>query len=80
MNALFLEAQLVMNPDARKELGLEHDPRTIELYRHIETVDFENGDYLELDKGILDTGERLKYILDSFFEQKDSLKNKLLFK
>ncbi len=72
---LFLES--IVNPDSRKELGLQHDPRTLELYKHIEIVDFENGDYLELDNGIYDTGERLKYILDSYFEQKDFKNNKI---
>ena len=58
----------------RWENGIEHDPRSVALYRSIAEIDFsENGDYFCWKSGgDGDNGEALMYLLDIHFERGDS--------
>ncbi len=53
----------------RYERGIPHDPRSIELYRSIAKIDFEEGsDYFCFKSGgDGDNGEHLMYLLDTHF-------------
>ena len=59
--------------EKRWEEGVEHDPRSVELYKAIEKLDWdEGGDSLGLKcGGDGDIGESLMYLLDVYFEDKD---------
>lgn len=61
------------NIKQRWEEGWDHDPRSIELYRSIAEIDFnENNDYFCWKSGgDGDNGESLMYLLDIHFERKD---------
>ena len=62
------------NPlDDRWENGVEHDARSVELYKAIAKIDFEHGeDQMGFKSGgDGDNGEHLMYLLDVYFEQKD---------
>lgn len=54
----------------------EHDPRSKELFKYIEEVDFANGDYFCFKSGgDADNGEILMDLLDCFFKNKDKLES-----
>ena len=57
----------------RWENGVEHHPKSIELMKFIETLDFNAyGDYFCWKTGgDGDNGETLMYQMDAFFEAKD---------
>ena len=57
----------------RWEQGIDHDPRTIELYKHIAKVDFEEcGDtFCFKSGGDGDNGEHLMFLIDDYFWTKD---------
>lgn len=58
-----------LTPGQRWEQGVAHDPRSVEIYKAIEKIDFEeNGDSLCLKSGgDGDNGESLMYLLDCYF-------------
>lgn len=58
---------------ARWEDGIEHDPRSIEIYKSIAKLDLEvGGDYFCFKSGgDGDNGEHLMYLLDIHFEKED---------
>ncbi|QOS99984.1 hypothetical protein JNUCC42_04305 [Brevibacterium sp. JNUCC-42] len=67
--------EIILDPNKRWELGLDHHPKSIKLYRHIDKVDFEHGDYFYWKSGgDGDNGEQLMYLMDSFFELEDKRK------
>lgn len=53
----------------RWEDGIPHDPRSVELYKHIEKLDFDEcNDSLCLKSGgDGDNGEHLMYLMDDYF-------------
>lgn len=59
-----------------KTLGFavdDHDPRAIEIYRFIENMDYENGDYFCFKSGgDGDNGELILAYLDEFFAMDNS--------
>ena len=59
--------------EQRWEDGIDHDPRSVELYKAIAKIDYEDGvDYFQFTcGGDGDNGEELMYILDIYFENKD---------
>ena len=60
----------IIDPGERWEKGVEHHPKSLELFAHIAKVDFECcGDYFCWKSGgDGDNGETLMYEMDSFFE------------
>lgn len=60
----------------RWEEGIDHHPKSIELYQFIEECNFEcQGDSLYLKHGgDGDNGEELLYALDAYFELQDRLR------
>lgn len=58
----------------RWEQGVPHDPRSIEIYKAIEKIDFEecSDSFCFKSGGDGDNGENLMYLLDLYFEDKDS--------
>ena len=63
------------SPSARWESGDPHDPRSVEIFKHIEKLDFEeNGDsFCFKSGGDGDNGETLMYLLDCWFENKPTI-------
>ena len=58
-----------MNADERWEQGIEHNAKSVELYKRIEKLDFEQGDVFGFKSGgDGDNGEHLMYLLDQIFE------------
>jgi hypothetical protein len=57
----------------RWESGQEHHPKSVELYKRIEQLDFEHGSDFFCFKsgGDGDNGEHLMYLLDIYFEEKE---------
>jgi len=57
----------------RWEQGIPHDPRTVELFKHIAKIDFEEcKDYFCFKSGgDGDNGEHLMYLIDDFFFEQD---------
>ena len=62
-----------MTINDRYKQGIEHNPRSIEIYEAIADIDFnQNGDYFCFKSGgDGDNGEALMYLLDIYFENKD---------
>lgn len=58
----------------RWEQGIEHDPRSVALYKSIAKLDFEHcSDYFRWKSGgDGDNGEFLMYLLDIHFELEDA--------
>ena len=57
-----------MGVGERWEKGIPHDPRSVALYKSIEALDFEQGDYFGFKSGgDGDNGEHLMYLLDMHF-------------
>jgi hypothetical protein len=58
---------------ARWEDDVPHDPRSIEIYKGIEDIDFKEGSDFFCFKsgGDGDNGEHLMYLLDIHFSRKD---------
>jgi hypothetical protein len=62
------EERVAMNVGDRWELGVPHDPRSVEIYESIRRIDMENGDYFDWTSGgDGDNGEHLMYLLDIHF-------------
>ena len=63
-----------MTLQERYAAGTPHDPRSIELYREIAEIDFEEGGDVFCFKsgGDGDNGEHLMYLLDVYFAKKDA--------
>jgi hypothetical protein len=59
--------------DARWADGVEHDPRSVEIYQAIAKIDYEENDDSFGFKagGDGDNGEQLMYLLDCYFEDQD---------
>ena len=57
----------------RWEQGIDHHPKSIELFHAIKEIDFELGDdfFCWKSGGDGDNGEHLMYELDIYFECKD---------
>ncbi len=57
----------------RMNTGQPHDPRSIELFRSIEKIDFDEGGdrFCFKSGGDGDNGEHLMYLLDVHFARKD---------
>jgi len=62
------------NLSKRWEDGIPHHPKSIELYKRIENLDFELGGDVFCFKsgGDGDNGEHLMYLMDIYFEEKDT--------
>lgn len=60
----------------RWEQGIDHDPRSIDLFKHIAKVDFEeNSDSFRFKSGgDGDNGECLMYLMDDYFYELDQKK------
>lgn len=58
----------------RWEQGVPHDPRSVEIYKAIEKIDFEEcGDsFCFKSGGDGDNGETLMYLLDMHFADQDA--------
>ncbi len=58
----------------RWEEGIPHDPRSVEIFKHIAKVDFEEcKDFFGFKSGgDGDNGEHLMFLLDDYFHQKDA--------
>ena len=56
----------------RWEKGIEHDPRSVEIYRAVAAIDFEQNDdyFCWKSGGDGDNGEALMYLLDIYFEER----------
>jgi hypothetical protein len=67
-----------VNIEERWEKGIEHDSRSVEIYRAIAKIDFEqNDDYFNWKSGgDGDNGEALMYLLDVYFESTPSPEEK----
>lgn len=57
----------------RWQLGMSHHPKSIELYKSIEKLDWDfGGDYFGFKSGgDGDNGEHLMYLMDIHFERLD---------
>ena len=57
----------------RWSLGIPHHPKSIEIYKRIEQLDFEimNDSFGFSSGGDGDNGETLMYLFDVFFDEKD---------
>lgn len=62
------------NIDKRWEQGMEHHPKSIELYKVIEKLDWDYGNdyFCWKSGGDGDNGEHLMYLLDIHFEKQDA--------
>lgn len=62
------------DPGQRWEQGVDHHPKTVELFKFIADVDFRLcGDYFGWKSGgDGDNGETLMYAMDMFFEKQDA--------
>ena len=60
----------------RWERGIDHDPRSIEIVKYMQKIDWdEGGGALDIETGgDGDIGETMMYYLDCFFEKKDQEK------
>jgi len=58
----------------RWEQGIDHDPRSKEIYKAIAKIDFEEGDdaFDFKSGGDGDNGEHLMYLLDLYYEDLDN--------
>ena len=58
----------------RWEQGIDHDPRSVEIYEAIAKIDFEecSDSFQFTSGGDGDNGETLMYLLDLYFEDKDN--------
>lgn len=64
----------------RWEDGIPHHPKSLELMRHMQKVDQEEGCPFDLSTGgDGDNGETLMYLMDSFFEQQEQDPEAILF-
>ncbi len=63
-----------LTPGDRWELGIDHDPRAVEMFEAIALIDYhENDDYCGWKSGgDGDNGEDLMYLLDCYFARKDA--------
>jgi len=63
-----------MTLNERYERGLPHDARSVELFKFIEKLDFEEGSDFFCFKsgGDGDNGEHLMYLLDVYFASKET--------
>lgn len=61
------------SPDERWERGIDHDPRSEEIVRAIDRLDwkFNNGNLDIRCGGDGDNGEMMMYLLDYWFAEKD---------
>lgn len=56
--------------EQRWERGIPHHPKSVELYKKLDKLDFENGDvFCFKSGGDGDNGEHLMYLLDMIFEE-----------
>jgi len=73
--APFLTEKKMVETDITKrwEEGIDHHPKSEELYAEIAHLDFKYGDdrFCFKSGGDGDNGEHLMYLLDIYFEQKD---------
>lgn len=61
------------SPEERWERGIDHDPRSEEIYEAIAAFDFKYGDrFCFKSGGDGDNGEHLMYLLDCYFTEKDA--------
>jgi hypothetical protein len=56
----------------RWEMGIPHDPRSVEMYNALAKIDWEQGgDSMDLKSGgDGDNGENLMYLMDVYFEDR----------
>ena len=66
-------AKRIKTPEQRWEQGINHDPRSVALYKSIADIDYNIGDDVFGWKagGDGDNGEELMYLLDVHFERED---------
>jgi hypothetical protein len=67
------KSKKIITPGERWEKGMDHHPKSLELYKKIEDFDFQhNNDYFCFKSGgDGDNGEQLMYLLDMIFEEED---------
>jgi hypothetical protein len=65
-------AKKILTVEERWEQGIDHDPKSIELFNSIRDLDEKYGDDFFCFKagGDGDNGEHLMYLLDIHFDQK----------
>jgi len=64
----------VKTPNERWEQGINHHPKSVELYRAIAEIDLKyNDDYFDFKSGgDGDNGETLMYVFDIYFENQET--------
>lgn len=69
---------VIIDINKRWEESIEHDNRSVELYKFISNYDFKNcNDFFGFKSGgDGDNGEHLMYLLDEYFANKDLPENK----
>ncbi len=67
------KVKVTKKPEARWEEGVDHDERSVDLYKFMEAYDWKhNGDSLQLHSGgDGDIGEELMYLMDEYFAARD---------
>lgn len=67
-------AKQIKTPGQRWEEGIDHNPRSVELYMAIADIDFNhNNDFFCFKSGgDGDNGEALMYLLDIYFDGYES--------
>ena len=60
--------------DERYEQGIDHDPRSIAIYRHVKKLDDEEceGSLRLTSGGDGDNGEHIMYLMDDYFWELDA--------
>ncbi|KJS85010.1 MAG: hypothetical protein JM58_09600 [Peptococcaceae bacterium BICA1-8] len=69
-----MEVKIVVDVNKRWEEGIEHDPRSVEIFKFIAEYDFKFCDdyFCWKSGGDGDNGEALMYMLDEYFANKDN--------
>lgn len=59
----------------RMDRGMDHDPRSVDLFKFIETLDFEqcSDSFGFKSGGDGDNGETLMFLMDCYFAAKDNV-------
>lgn len=69
-----MKVTVTKTPEQRWEEGIDHDPRSVELYKWIAKYDlkFNDDKFRWTCGGDGDNGEELMYLLDEYFANKES--------
>lgn len=72
-NSPMPKIKVTITPEDRWEQGIDHDPRSAEIFEFMQKYDWEfNKGSLDLQSGgDGDMGEELMYLMDEYFAAKD---------